>query len=1026
MSRLLSNGRLIALAIALIVVAGASAVSLLPRLEDPSITNRFGLIITHLPGASAERTEALISEKIESELREMSEIKHIISNSRAGISAVAVTLADAVVEDQTQAIWAEVRDKVTSLSPEFPRGASVPTVDTDRGHTYTWIAGLVWTGSEKSADMYTLGRYAKELESQLRSLPGTDFVSHTGRPAEEVQVKLDIVKAAAVGLDVQKVAAILAASDAKVAAGELNNGERRLSVEIEGGFSELERIRRVPLLTFDSGGSLQLQDIAEVYIGEPENPRNIAIISGRRGVTVNVRMMPTVRGDQWTQLLRERVAVFSASLPEEIEVQELFVQERYNAVRLGDLVNNILLGFSFIFVILLFTMGIRSATVVVVSLPLTMLFSLACMRLNGIPIHQMSVTGLIVALGIMVDNAIVVTDTVGRYREKGYAYLAATSKAVRHLWVPLLGSTLTTILTFSPTIIIGGPMSEFVGPISQSVIFSLVGSWLISLFIIAPIAGRWLDGKPRKERNWSRLSGYYNKLLTAALNAPRRTMLLCCVLPVAGFIASGSLPEQFFPDADRDMFDLELYLPAGSSIHKTRAASEELTTYLERYEEIESLHWFVGSNSPKFYYNLDHGKDGMSHYAQAMLSTRDFKAANHLIPKLQRELSAAFPEYQFIVRRLQQGPPAPAPVEFRLYGSNLDTLKALGDELRRIALATEGVVEVRDTLGESTPKMWLKLDESVIQRTGVGLADVSAILSSSVDGVVSSSLLDNSEQLPVRVSAKGLKGTSADIFMSVSLSLPNGSLPLSAVASSELRPAKAVLARRDGRRVNTVQVYIRDGLLPSQALALMRQAMIDNSYTLPTGYSIEIGGEAENRSETVSDLIGTVGIIAVLLLVTVVLSFNSFRLSAIVFAVAIQSVGMGMLSLWTFSYPFAFTAIIGLMGLMGLAINAAIVIMTELKSTPMAMAGDRTVIINTVATCTRHIASTTATTVVGLLPLIIAGGGFWPPFAIVLAGGTVLTTILSLLFVPAAFLVLRRPYILKYFPPSAREEVEAL
>ncbi|MGJ8687726.1 MAG: efflux RND transporter permease subunit, partial [Spongiibacteraceae bacterium] len=409
MSKLLSNGRLIALAIALIVVAGASAVSLLPRLEDPSITNRFALIITHLPGASAERTEALISERIESELREMSEIKHIISSSRAGISAIAVTLADRVGAEQTQAIWAEVRDKVTSLSPELSRGASVPTVDIDRGHTYTWIAALVWKGREESADMYTLGRYAKELASQLRNLPGTDFVGHTGRAAEEVQVKLDIVKAAAVGLDVQKVAAILAASDAKVAAGELNDGERRLSIEIEGGFSELERIRRVPLLTFDSGGSLQLQDIAEVYIGENENPRNIAIISGQRGVTVNVRMLPTVRGDQWTQSLKERVALFSASLPDEIEVQELFVQERYNAARLGDLVNNILLGFSFIFVILLFTMGIRSAVVVVVSLPLTMLFSLACMRLNGIPIHQMSVTGLIVALGIMVDNAIVVT-----------------------------------------------------------------------------------------------------------------------------------------------------------------------------------------------------------------------------------------------------------------------------------------------------------------------------------------------------------------------------------------------------------------------------------------------------------------------------------------------------------------------------------------------------------------------------------------------------------------------------------------
>lgn len=1021
---MLNNPRYIALGIALILVAGLAALATLPRLEDPRFGNRHGIVLSSMPGASAERVESLIVKPLETELRSIPEIEHIVATAKSGVAAISIEFADEVKPDDTDRLWSEVRDKLEKAGKQLPADASPPQLDHERNYGFTWIGSLRWQG-DGEADLLRLGRYAEELASQLRNLHGTDIVKLWGVPDEEVQVKIDVIKAGAVGLDVPAVAALLANSDAKSAAGELVSDQQRLSMELLGGFDQLERIRRTPLLTLADGGSLQLQDLAEVYRGEPVVPREITVIDGERAIAIAVRMLPTVRGDLWTAELLRELKGFEANLPEEIVVDELFSQERYTSARLAELVGNIALGFLFIFSILLFTLGWRSAVIVALSLPLTMLYALACMNFSGLPIHQMSVTGLIVALGIMVDNAIVVVDMVRRYRESGYSAIAASVKAFKHLWVALLGSTLTTMLTFMPIALMPGSAGEFIGPLANSVIYALLGSWLISLFIIAPIAGRWLSAEQTSGVSSPVFGRWFRGLLGRALTAPRRVALLCCVLPLLGFALAGSLPEQFFPPSDRDMIDIEVYLPAGTAIRETQRATERLSEVINAHPEVEALHWFIGRSAPSYYYNLLDNRDGLSNYAQAMTTVSDPMAANRLVAVLQRELDSAFPEYQPIVRRLGQGPPTVAPVELRLYGSDVEQLKRLGDEVRRTALQLDDVVHVRDSLGEVVPKLWLDVEESEAQRSQVGLRDVSKLLAASVDGLVTSSLLDGSEQLPVRVSGAGVKETSVDRFLSFPLILPTGARPLSAISSAELRPAQAQITRRDGRRMNKIEVYIRDGVLPAAVLNALRASLENNNFSVPAGYELEVGGEAEGRNHAVGKLMSSVGIIMVLLIVTVVMAFNSFRLSALVFAVAIQSAGLGMLSLWLSGYPFGFTAIIGLMGLMGLAVNAAIVIMTELKASPLAMAGNRAEIVETVSDCTRHIASTTFTTVAGLVPLLIAEGTFWPPFAVVLAGGTVLTTILSLIFVPTTFLILRRPYLMKYFPSLAEEERRA-
>ncbi len=1018
LEKILGNPRIVCLAIALVLVAGLGALQTLPRIEDPFMTNRHATVLVQFPGASAERVEALVIEPLEKALREIPEIEHLTATARAGVASLVIELQDAVNRDETDALWSEARDKIRQASSELPEGTSAPVLDNDRSYPFTWIAALKWQGEDIDIDQ--LNRHASELASRMVNTHGTAQVKIFGQPQEEVRVDIDPVKIASLGLDANAVSRRIAEVDAKVASGELHNDSHRMSLEVTGAFTRIEDIRRLPLVTEDSGISLQLGDVAKVYRHEVDPARSYAFVDGERAVVVAVRMLFDVRGDHWTEEIRELADDFRAGLPKEVSLDELFVQERYNEIRLGDLMESITIGFLLILGVLWVTLGWRSAIIVAAALPLTTLFSLACMRLIDLPIHQMSVTGLIVALGIMVDNAIVVTDTVMRYRREGYSVVQAAGRTFRHLWVPLLGSTLTTVLAFMPMVLMPGPAGEFISGISLAVIGSLIGSWLISLFVIAPLAGRWLSPSQSHGLESPKLGQWFDRSLAVALRRPRLTMVLIFALPLLGFIQAGKLPEQFFPVSDRDMLNMEVFLPASAGIESTLEATRRLSELMESHEDIIGLNWFVGSSAPSFYYNLKQGKDGAQNYAQAMITTTDYRAANRLVSILQRDIDRRFPEYQVLVRRLEQGPPADAPVELRLMGSSIEQLKDVSEEIRRIALATENVIHARDSLSEVVPKVWLQVDPVKTRVGGSAPTDLSAKLQADLNGIQRGSLLEATEQLPVRVRVEGISTVAVDELDLLPINLAKGPRPLMAIADTELRPAQAQITRRDGQRVNKVEIYIRDGVLPSVVLGRVREALDSQGFALPAGVQMQIGGESENRDKALSKLLSSFSLIVVLMVVAVLMAFNSLRFTLVIFVVAGQAAGLGMLSLYLSGYPFGFTSIVGLMGLIGLAVNAAIIILTELKANPRAMAADRDAIIASVGECTRHITSTTITTVAGLLPLILGGGGFWPPFAIVLAGGTVLATILSLYFVPAAFLVLRKPFLLTLLKRDTR------
>jgi multidrug efflux pump subunit AcrB len=1022
------NPRLTALVVGLILVAGVASLQGLPRQEDPALSRRFAMITTFYPGATAERVESLVTDPIEKRVLELHEVHEVQSLSRSGVSTMRLELGDRYYEDDVDQIWSKVRDKIADARAEMPPDTG-PSEFRDLTTTAaTLVVALVWK-NEGPVQIDLLSRLAADLENRFRSFPGTKEVEVYGGADEEVRVTVDPAVLAAAGLSIADVASSIGAADTKVPAGSTRRDDNDLLIEVSGELDSLTRVREVPLRGTRDGRLMRVGDIAAVEKTVREPPASVALISGERGVAVGVTMEPLQRVDRWAAQGRAAVADFAEHVPGGIAVETIFDQSAYTESRLATLVGNLILSAAIVIAVLVVMMGVRPALVVATALPLTLGMALAALHAIGFPLHQTSITGLIIALGLLIDNAIVVVDEYSTLVAEGYGAGEAVSEVVRRLFVPLFASTLTTVLAFLPIILMPGPAGEFVGPISAGVGLSVTSSFFLSMTVVVALAGYFI--RPRRDavpRRWwrdgyasPRLTASFGRVLTLCMQRPILGVAASVVLPILGFAAGTTLMEQFFPANDRNQFQVQIRLPTQSSLAATRDATVAVRQAIERHDAVVDSHWFIGGDSPRVFYNMMTAEDGVASYAGGFVTTTSAKATEKLLPELQRELARDFPTAEVLALPFEQGPPVSAPIEVRLYGPDMETLRGLGDELRRIMAETDAVTFTRAQLSGGTPKLVVSADEIEADLAGINLRDIAARLQNSLDGVVAGTVIEGTEEIAVRVRVSDGERSELATIDTIRMGVfdrPDdptslGGVPLSAVATFDLSPESPTLARRNGVRVNTIQAFLMPYTLIAESLADFRRRLGDSTFRLPVGYQLEFGGETEQRSEAMGNLALFALPLFFVMAGTIVLSFNSFRMAAIIFAVAGLSVGLALLGVWMFGYPMGFVAIVGTMGLVGIAINDAIVVLSALRSSAGACAGDLGETRDVVIGAARHVVATTFTTVGGFLPLIYFGGRFWPPMATAIAGGVAGSSILALIFVPATFhwLARRRPNV---------------
>jgi len=1006
--------RLAALLVLVILAAGASALVGIGRQEDPTITNIFASVTTVYPGADPARVEALVTEKIEEQLREVEEIDTIQSTSGSSISIIQIELLDTLSEEVIEQSWSEIRDKLSDAAREFPQGVGEPEFDTDGAGAFASISALV-PRHDGVSDAVLL-RYAEALSDTLRNVSGTKQVEVFGGIDEEILVRVDPVLLTSLSLTVDQVSDAIRRADAKVQAGRLRSPDREFLIEVAGEIEALDRIRQIPVSTAGTSLVTRVGDVAMVTKGVRQPAEELAYADGRPAILVAAKIADGLQVDAWMERVQTRIATFEADLPHSIEHRLVFDQSTYTIDRLSNVGLNIAIGMGLVITVLLVTMGLRSALIVAMVLPVVTLASFATMSLIGLPLHQMSLTGMIVALGLLVDAGIVMTDEIGQALDRGASRTEAVGKAVKRLFAPLLASTVTTALSFMPMVLLPGPPGDFVGSIAIAVIVMLLWSFVVAVTLTAAVAG-WVLPIHRKDKTRSGLrlqalvAAPFRLSLKLAMRNPASSVAYALVLPVIGFLSMPTLTAQFFPGVDRDQFHIEVELSDGTAIGETSETALSIDRYLAARDGVEQVAWVVGKSAPAFYYNIVGSRDRAPAFAQALVTTASPEATALLVPELQTDLSQRFPKARILVRDLVQGPPVDAPVELRLVGPSLDILRERGDALRQIASGIDEITVVRTTLDAGPPKLAFAVDEDKARLVGLGLGDVARQLEATLEGATGGSLIEGTEELPVRVRVGDATRANLSEIASLPLLPPGGDtgqgayegVPLAAIADISLEPSEGQINRRNGERTNTVQAFVQYGVLPEEALKKLQMKIAETGFELPEGYRIETGGDSDARGDTMKNLIGSLGLIIPLSIAAVVLTFQSFRLSAVTLVVAMLSAGLSILALAVFQYPFGINAIIGVIGSIGVSINAAIIILTAMQQDELAAAGDRGAMVEVVMRSSRHIVSTTLTTFGGFLPLILGGGGFWPPFAMSIAGGVLLSTVISFYFAPPMF-----------------------
>ena len=1037
---LFRHPQMVWLIVVALLVTGVSCLSVMPRLEDPVLKQRVGVITLTLVGGDASEIEMSVVVPVEAWLQEFSDIQKVRSNTRANVTNIVVELADRVTEPDS--VWSAIERKLQANSGQLPEGCSSPELAIFPLKAFAAIVavtpGADDTGddTQESDSLRSEYQVALELKRRLLGIAGTESIQIFGAVEEQLAIEVVPETLAATGLSTGMIAQQIKASQS-APGGNLQKGGQRMSVEVQKETDAIKRLQNLPITVPGTTNTSRLGDLANLSLSPVQPSPDLAIVNGRDAIVLGVMVDNQKRVDLWTDQCQKEIDKLVSQSSDDFLVEPLFLQSDQIRQRMDGLLKNLAIGTVAVILIVFLFMGWRCMLVVAVSLPLSACVVVFGLRFLGIPIHQMSVTGLIVSLGLLIDNAIVMVEEVRSRIYLGKRPVEAITESTRHLGLPLLGSTLTTILTFLPIATMPGPSGEFVGSLAVSVILSISASLILAFTIVPPMVTLLgVDSTRDSFMNYGLRSGWlgkcYRKSLEFTFRAPILGLLLGIAFPAFGFWVSGQLQKQFFPATDRAQLQIELDLPTAANLKSVRRSVDKVREIVKADAAIKNQHWFLGRSAPTFYYNVVPRRQSTPNYAQAFVDLESNQNIDGLVNRLQEKIDSQVLDARVIVRKLEQGPPFDAPVELRILGEDLRLLEELGNQVRGLLASHPQVTHTRADLGDKDPRLKLEIDSNLATQNGVSDNELSRFLFSSLEGAEAGDFVHQGLSVPARVLVDWSEGSVINSLMAmpVTFSKPGRStsaapnpasaskptpVSLGVVADFRLDANVGTIIRHNGQRVNEVKAYLRAGVLPADALATLKEKLRTSDITFPTGYRLEIGGESEKRSEAISTLVANIAVIVTLMIVTLVAVLGSVRLAMVIAAVAGLVMGLAPLALYCFGYPFGFMAIVGTMGLIGVAINDSIVVLAAIREksmdTEMPLGGERSVpveLAEVVGGSTRHILATTFTTMIGFLPLVLSGGKFWPPLAIVMSVGVGGATLLALYFTPSLYLLLHR------------------
>jgi multidrug efflux pump subunit AcrB len=1009
----LRNTRVTVVAVVLLLIGGGISYFTLPQAEDPGFTVRIAQVITGYPGASPERVRDLVTRPLEDAIAEIGEVETLVSQSKAGVSLISVEIA--FQHKDLDRIWDSLADQVDSVRDRLPAGVVGPKIEDDYGDVFSILLAI--TGEGYAPD--ELKSIAEDVRRDLQSLSEVGRVIIYGAPERRVTVSYDQARLQALGLTPKQLADAIQQTNVVRPGGSISIGREAVSIEPSGNYTSIEEIKRTLLTIPGSGTLLQLRDVSEINLGFKEPAESVVRVNGNDAVVLAVNMKEdgrtTVLGDQ----VRATVGRLRQQYPVGVDFSFVAFQPDIVAGLVGTFTSNVLQAILVVMLVMLIASGLRNGMVVASLIPATMIGTLLVMKFFGVTINQMSLASLVIVLGMLVDSAIVMTESTIIELRRGLSPSDAAVQASRELRVPLLTSALTTASAFLPIALAQTPAGEYTRPLFHVVTIALVLAWLLTITMIPFLSVRLLpqsravlspaEGLNARRRNKGRQM--YLRFLSVFLRHRFLTIAVFVLLLLGAGLAFQKIPRSFFPETSYPIFTMEISFPRGTSIYETERVTGEIEQFYRRHHagDVSSFAAFVGGNVPRFRLNV-RPQESRPEYVFFLVNARDFADVPALFASSRDFAARTAPDATVDIRPFTYGPPTDAPLEVRLSGENRDTLYQEVRAVKQQMAETDGVFNIRDDWGVRSKTLEITIDDAHARRYGITHGDVASAVQASTTGLEISEYRGLDVPIPILLTSSEIGHASVEDLERTSVySGRSGTyVPLGEVASVVLAWQPSVIRQRDRLETITIRADTEGEANSIAAAAILESWLQERSRQWPVNFQYSFGGELQGSTEANSAILDQVPLALFIIAMLLVTQFNSIRRAAIIL-VTIPFGFIGVVAgLWVTGSTFSFMGLLGLVSLSGIVVNDAIVLVDRIEIERRSGVSPLLAVYKATLRKTRPIILTSVTTIVGLFPLLFFGGPLWIPMVSGLVFGLAFATVLTLGLVPTLYSVLFR------------------
>ena len=969
----------------------------LGREEDPSFTIKTMVIQTRWPGATQDETLLQVTDRIEKKLEELDSLDYVKSYTRPGESTVYVYLRDTTKAKDIPDIWYQVRKKIQDIRGEFPEGIQGPGFNDEFGDVF----GSIYAFTADGLTLRQLRDYVEQVRAEVREVPNIGKIELIGTQDEVLYLNFSTRKLAALGIDQRQVMQALQSQNAVTPAGVIEAGPERISVRTSGQFASEKDLQNVNLRINDR--FFRLADIANIERGYVDPPAPMFRYNGETAIGLAIGMKAGGNIEVFGQLLKEKMTSITADLPVGVGVHTVSDQAVVVKKAVGGFTSALFEAVIIVLVVSFISLGIRAGLVVACSIPLVLAMVFVFMEYSGITMQRISLGALIIALGLLVDDAMITVEVMVTRLEMGETKEQAATFAYTSTAFPMLTGTLVTVAGFVPIGLNASSAGEYTFTLFAVIAVALLVSWIVAVFF-APVLGvHILNSQKVKahETEPGRVGRAFEHGLLWCMRHRWITVIGTIVLFILSVVGMRFVQNQFFPSSDRPEILVDLNLPQNASIEETRKAVDRLEATFKDDPDIVSWSTYIGQGAIRFYLPLDQQLQN-PYYAQFVIVSKGLEERGGLMARLQERLHKDFVGIGTNVQSLEMGPPVGRPIQYRVSGKDIDQVRRHAIELATLLDSNEHIGEMIYDWNEPGKVLRVEIAQDKARQLGLSSEDVANVMNSIVSGVPITQVNDDIYLIDVVARAEDSERGSPDTLQNLQILTPNGtSIPLLAFATVRYELEQPLVWRRDRKPTITIKASVAGEIQPTDLVAQLKPKIEEFAASLPAGYEVATGGTVEESGKAQGPIAQVIPLMLFLMATFLMIQLHSVQKLFLVVSVAPLGLIGVVLALVPTGTPMGFVAILGILALIGIIIRNSVILVTQIDEFEAQGYSPWDAVVEATNHRRRPILLTAAAASLGMIP--IAREVFWGPMAYAMIGGIISATLLTLLFLPALY-----------------------